>query len=120
MPWGGSGVVISSQSGHRLPALTVDEDRASVLTLADDLLTLPFMASERVEDTLHACQLSKRGNALRVVAEAVRCGEHAARLNCLSPGIVMTPLARDELTGPRGEGYRRMRDLGSGPIKHLE
>ena len=28
-----------------------------------------------------------------------------------SPGIIMTPLARDELTGPRGEGYRRMIDL---------
>ena len=57
---------------------------------------------------LHAYQLAKRGNALRVMAEAVRWGQRGARVNTISPGIIITPLARDELTGPRGEGYRRM------------
>jgi NAD(P)-dependent dehydrogenase (short-subunit alcohol dehydrogenase family) len=42
------------------------------------------------------------------MAEAVRWGERGARVNTISPGIVMTPLAKDELGGPRGEGYRRM------------
>jgi NAD(P)-dependent dehydrogenase (short-subunit alcohol dehydrogenase family) len=32
-------------------------------------------------------------------------------VNTISPGIIMTPLARDELTGPRGGGYRRMIEL---------
>jgi NAD(P)-dependent dehydrogenase (short-subunit alcohol dehydrogenase family) len=32
-------------------------------------------------------------------------------VNTISPGIVITPLAHDELTGPRGEGYRRMLEL---------
>jgi NAD(P)-dependent dehydrogenase (short-subunit alcohol dehydrogenase family) len=32
-------------------------------------------------------------------------------LNTISPGIIITPLARDELTGPRGAGYRRMIEL---------
>ncbi len=59
-------------------------------------------------DSLHAYQLSKRGNSLRVMAEAVRWGKRGARVNTISPGIIITPLARDELTGPRGEGYRRM------------
>lgn len=108
---GGSGVVISSQSGHRLPALTPDEDAALALTPADELLALPMLSLDRITDPLHAYQISKRGNALRVRAEAVRWGERGARVNAISPGIIVTPLARDELSGPRGAGYRRMLEL---------
>jgi NAD(P)-dependent dehydrogenase (short-subunit alcohol dehydrogenase family) len=106
---GGSGVVIASQSGHRLGALTAEEDAA--LAPADELLTLPMLQPDRVKDSLHAYQLSKRGNSLRVMAEAVRWGKRGARVNTISPGIIITPLAKDELTGPRGEGYRRMIQL---------
>jgi len=105
---GGSGVVISSQSGHRLPPLTVEQNRALATTPAEQLLALPFLRLDQVKDSLHAYQLSKRGNSLRVMAEAVRWGKRGARVNTISPGIVMTPLAKDELSGPRGEGYRRM------------
>ena len=105
---GASGVVISSQSGHRLPALTIEQNKALALTPADELLKLPFLQRDQVKDSLHAYQLSKRGNSLRVMAEAVRWGKRGARINTISPGIIMTPLAKDELTGPRGEGYRRM------------
>jgi len=107
----GAGVVISSQSGHRLPPLTVEQNRALATTPVEELLSLPFLRPDQVTDSLHAYQLSKRGNSLRVMAEAVRWGERGARLNTISPGIVMTPLAKDELTGPRGEGYRRMIEL---------
>jgi len=103
---GGAGVVIASQSGHRLPALTPEQDRALATTPVEDLLELPLL--QQVTDPLHAYQLSKRGNALRVVAEAVRWGKRGARVNTISPGIIITPLARDELSGPRGAGYRRM------------
>jgi NAD(P)-dependent dehydrogenase (short-subunit alcohol dehydrogenase family) len=105
---GGSGVVISSQSGHRLPALTPEQDHALATTPADDLLRLPWLQPDQVRDPLHAYQLSKRGNSLRVMAEAVKWGRRGARVNTISPGIVITPLARDELGGPRGAGYRRM------------
>jgi len=105
---GGAGVVIASQSGHRLPALPVEQDKALATTPVDELLDLPFLAPDQVTDSLHAYQLAKRGNSLRVVAEAVRWGKRGARLNTISPGIIITPLAKDELTGPRGEGYRRM------------
>jgi NAD(P)-dependent dehydrogenase (short-subunit alcohol dehydrogenase family) len=104
----GSGVVVASQSGHRLPPLSTEQSRALATTPAEELLRLPFLAPGQVSDTLHAYQLSKRGNVLRVAAEAVRWGRRGARVNAISPGIIMTPLARDELTGPRGEGYRRM------------
>ncbi|MEH0198792.1 SDR family oxidoreductase [Caulobacter sp. CCNWLY153] len=105
---GGSGVVIASQSGHRLPPLSVEQNHALATTPTEELLALPFLAPDQVTDSLKAYQLSKRGNSLRVAAQAVRWGERGARINAISPGIVMTPLARDELTGPRGEGYRRM------------
>jgi NAD(P)-dependent dehydrogenase (short-subunit alcohol dehydrogenase family) len=108
---GGAGVVIASQSGHRLGALTAEQDRALATTPADELLSLPMLAPDKVKDSLHAYQLAKRGNALRVMAEAVRWGKRGARVNTISPGIIITPLAKDELTGPRGEGYRRMIDL---------
>jgi len=108
---GGSGVVIASQSGHRLGALTAEQDAALATTPADELLELPMLAPDRVSDPLHAYQLAKRANSLRVMAEAVRWGKRGARLNAISPGIIITPLARDELSGPRGEGYRRMLQL---------
>ena len=108
MARGGSGVVISSQSGHRLPPLTIEQNKALATTPAEELLDLPFLQPDQVKDSLHAYQLSKRGNSLRVMAEAVRWGKRGVRINTISPGIIMTPLAKDELTGPRGEGYRRM------------
>jgi NAD(P)-dependent dehydrogenase (short-subunit alcohol dehydrogenase family) len=70
-----------------------------------------MLKPDRVTDALHAYQLAKRGNSLRVMAEAVRWAKRGARINTISPGIIVTPLARDELSGPRGEGYRRMLEL---------
>jgi len=74
----------------------------------EELLALDFLQPDKVTDSLHAYQLSKRGNSLRVMAEAVRWGKRGARVNTISPGIIITPLANDELKGPRGAGYRRM------------
>ena len=104
-------MVIASQSGHRLGALSADQNAALATTPADELLKLAMLQPGQVTDPLHAYQLAKRGNSLRVMAEAVRWGKQGARINTISPGIIFTPLARDELTGPRGEGYRRMIEL---------
>lgn len=108
---GGAGVVIASQSGHRLPSLTTEEDYALATTAVEQLLALPMLQSDKVIGSLHAYQISKRGNSLRVKAEAVRWGKRGARINTISPGIIITPLAKDELNGPRGDGYKRMIDL---------
>jgi NAD(P)-dependent dehydrogenase (short-subunit alcohol dehydrogenase family) len=108
---GGAGVVIASQSGHRLPSLTPDQDKALATTPTDQLLDLPMLQADQVSDPLHAYQIAKRGNSLRVKCEAVRWGKRGARVNTISPGIIITPLAHDELNGPRGEGYRRMINL---------
>jgi NAD(P)-dependent dehydrogenase (short-subunit alcohol dehydrogenase family) len=111
--WGGSGVVIASQSGHRLPGLSPEQNKLLATTPADELLALPMLQPGQVKDSLHAYQLSKRGNSLRVMAEAVRWGKRGARINTISPGIIMTPLAKDELSGPRSDGYRRMLSLSA-------
>lgn len=105
---GGCGVTISSQSGHRMPALTPEEDRALATTPTDELLSLSLLQPGNVRDTLHAYQLSKRCNVKRVMAEAVKWGERGARINSISPGIIVTPLAVDEFNGPRGDFYKNM------------
>jgi len=110
---GGAGIVIASQSGHRLPPLTVEENKALATTPVEELLSLPFLQPDQVTDSLRAYQLAKRGNSLRVMAEAVRWGKRGARLNTISPGIIITPLAKDELNGPRGAGYRRMIEVSA-------
>ncbi|MEO7689874.1 MAG: SDR family oxidoreductase [Sphingomonas sp.] len=108
---GGSGIVIASQSGHRLRALTADEDCLLATTPVEELMALPMLQPDVVTDPLNAYQIAKRGNSLRVKAQAVRWAERGARVNTISPGIIMTPLANDELSGPRGESYRRMINL---------
>lgn len=105
---GGAGVVIASQSGHRLPGLTAEQNALLATTPVEELLALPMLQLDQIKDSLHAYQISKRGNSLRVMAEAVRWGKRGARINTISPGIIITPLANDELKGPRGPGYRRM------------
>ncbi len=110
---GGAGVVIASQSGHRLPALTPEQNKALATTPVDELLALPMLQPDQVTDPLNAYQISKRGNSLRVMAEAVRWGKRGARINTISPGIIITPLAKDELNGPRGDGYRRMIEVSA-------
>lgn len=104
----GAGVTISSQSGHRLPALGAEADEALALTPAEKLLELDLLRPENIRDSLHAYQLAKRCNVKRVMAEAVKWGEKGARINSISPGIIVTPLALDEFRGPRGDFYRDM------------
>ncbi len=105
---GGAGITIASQSGYRMHALTAEEDRLLATTPSDKLLTLDLLKTENITDSLHAYQIAKRCNVKRVMAEAIKWGERAARINSISPGIIITPLAIDELNGPRGNFYKNM------------
>ncbi len=105
---GGVGITISSQSGYRMPALTADEDEQLACTPTEELLSLDILQPQNIRDTLHAYQMAKRCNVKRVMAEAVKWGERDARINSISPGIVVTPLALDEFNGPRGDFYKNM------------
>ncbi|WP_447951691.1 SDR family oxidoreductase [Chryseobacterium koreense] len=105
---GGTGITISSQSGHRMPALSPEVDRQLALTPTEELLDLEELKTENINDTLHAYQMAKRCNVKRVMAEAVKWGQRGARVNSISPGIIITPLALDEINGPRGDFYKNM------------
>lgn len=105
---GGVGVTISSQSGHRMPALSPEVDEQLACTPTEELLNLEILQPGNIQDTLHAYQMAKRCNEKRVMAEAVKWGKKGARINSISPGIVVTPLAIDEFNGPRGDFYKNM------------
>lgn len=105
---GGAGIVISSQSGFRMKQLTPEEDRQLALTPTEELLDLPLLAEENIETTLQAYQLAKRCNEKRVMGESVKWGARGARLNDITPGIIVTPLALDKFNGIRGDFYKNM------------
>lgn len=105
---GGVGVTISSQSGYRMPALTAEEDEQLATTPPEKLLTLDLLQPQNLKDSLHAYQMAKRCNVKRVMAEAVKWAERDARINSISPGIIVTPLALDEFNGSRGDFYKNM------------
>ena len=105
---GGVGVTISSQSGHRMPALSIEVDEQLAITPTEELLKLEVLQVDNIKDTLHAYQMAKRCNVKRVMAEAVKWGKKCARINSISPGIIVTPLAIDEFNGPRGDFYKNM------------
>lgn len=105
---GGVGVTISSQSGHRMPALTPEQDEQLAITPTEELLNLDMLQPANIRNTLHAYQLAKRCNVKRVMGEAVKWGKRSARINSISPGIIVTPLAIDEFNGPRGDFYKNM------------
>ncbi len=105
---GGVGVTISSQSGHRMPALSAEADEQLACTTTEELLDLEILKPENIKDTLHAYQMAKCCNEKRVMKEAVKWGERGARINSISPGIIVTPLAIDEFNGPRGDFYKNM------------
>jgi NAD(P)-dependent dehydrogenase (short-subunit alcohol dehydrogenase family) len=105
---GGSGVVIASMAGHMGDGYSKELEHTLAYTPAAELLALPELAPETVGNSGAAYTLAKRANALRVQASAVTWGARGARVNCLSPGIISTPLAQDEMTGPNAAGYAAM------------
>lgn len=105
---GGVGVTISSQSGHRMEQLGAIIDEQLATTPTEELLKLDVLQPENIKDTLHAYQMAKRCNEKRVMSESVKWGQRGARVNSISPGIIVTPLAIDEFNGPRGDFYKNM------------
>lgn len=105
---GGVGVTISSQSGRRMEQLSAEADEQLACTPTEELLSLELLQPGNLRDALHAYQMAKRCNEKRVMAESVKWGEKGARLNSISPGIIVSPLAIDEFNGPRGDFYKNM------------
>lgn len=86
--------------------MTEEENYKLATSPTEELLSLDFIRA--ITDTLKAYQYSKRCHVLRVMYEATNWGKRGATINSISPGIIITPLANDELHGPRKEGYLKM------------
>lgn len=114
---GGAGLIISSMAGHMMRQLPEEHERQLAETPADDLLALPCLQPDAIPNTLVAYMVAKRANFLRVQAEAIRWGERGARVNAISPGIIVTPLAAHELQSEIGDMYRAMVDAS--PAKRM-
>jgi NAD(P)-dependent dehydrogenase (short-subunit alcohol dehydrogenase family) len=91
-----------------IPPLPAEQNQALASTPADELAALPFLQPDAITNSGAAYAVAKRANALRVQAASVIWGDRGARLNSLSPGIIMTPLALDELNSPAGAAYQEM------------
>lgn len=113
---GGSGIVISSQAGHMVP-IPAENEKLLAETPTEELLALPILSPQQIPNSGVAYGTAKRANQLRVQAESVIWGDRGARLNSISPGIIITPLARDEMTGPGAAGYQRM--INNSPAKRV-
>lgn len=108
MARGGSGLLISSMTGYMLPEpLTPEVETALTVTPADQLRDLPCLQPSAVPNSGVAYVLAKRANQLRVRKAAMDWGRRGARINTISPGIVVTPLAYDEFNAA-AEGYQQM------------
>jgi NAD(P)-dependent dehydrogenase (short-subunit alcohol dehydrogenase family) len=114
---GGAGLIISSMAGHMLPALPAEQDQALIHTPTEELLALPFLQPEVIPNSVVAYMLAKRANHLRVQASAIRWGLRGARVNAISPGIVVTPLAQHELNSPSGDMFRAM--VAASPARRM-
>jgi NAD(P)-dependent dehydrogenase (short-subunit alcohol dehydrogenase family) len=103
---GGAGVVIASMAGYFLPPLESDTEQRLATTPTDALLDLPECAA--ITSSQHAYPFAKRANQLRVAAAAKTWGQRGARINSISPGIISTPMGRQELAGQSGDFMRSM------------
>ena len=108
---GGAGIVVASMAGHRESPYEREIEHALATTPTDELLTLPFLHPDKVGSSIHAYALAKRGNSLRVETAAAAWGKRGARVNTISPGVIITPLALDELSGPRKDWFENVRQV---------
>ena len=105
---GGSMVCIASMAGHackgKLPSET---ERHLAEVKLDQLLSHSIMQSSDITSAF-AYSLSKFGNHLRVQAAALSYGKRGCRINSISPGVIHTPMAKQELEGPSGQAMREI------------
>ncbi|WP_316675293.1 SDR family oxidoreductase [uncultured Tolumonas sp.] len=105
---GGAGLVVSSMAGYMFPIQDAQQ-QALLTTPTEELLQLPFITA--IQDSGYAYGMSKKANQLHIQrAAATSWGDKGARVNSISPGIILTPLARDEMSGPGKDIYQKMVD----------
>ena len=112
MAKGGAGLIISSQAGYMFPI--PNETELEILnTPTEKLMDLPFIRETAMRNSGFAYMIAKRVNHLQVQkAAATTWKESRARINSISPGVIVTPLAYDEFAAT-GDGYQQMIDASA-------
>lgn len=106
---GGAGVVIASMAGSMVQGrFTAEMEGALALTPTSELLGLPFLQADGIPNSGAAYGIAKRANQLRVQAASLSWGDRGARINCISPGVIATPMGQQELDSPSGAAMRAM------------
>ena len=112
MAAGGAGLVISSQTGYMYP-IPNDIELELLRTPTDELMDHPFIREIASQRSGIAYMVAKRVNHLQAQkAAAGAWKERRARINTISPGVIVTPLAYDEFSAS-GDGYQRMIDASA-------
>ena len=112
MAEGGAGLIISSQTGY-MYSIPDDIELQIISTPTDGLMDLPFIKEVALQNVGLAYMIAKRVNHLQVQrAAATSWKERRARINSISPGVIVTPLAYDEFAAA-GEGYQKMIDASA-------
>lgn len=113
---GGSGVVISSMSGHMGAGFTAEQEQAILSSTPEALLELEMFSAETLGHAGAAYSQAKRANRLQVQNAAHAWGAAGARINSISPGVISTAMGRLELDSPSGAFMRAMVE-GSGTAR---
>ncbi len=109
---GGAGLIISSQTGYMFP-LSYEVEQEILRTPTEKLMELSIFKEEAMKKSGTAYMIAKRVNHLQAQkAAATSWKTRRARINTISPGIIVTPLAYDEFAAA-GEGYQRMIDASA-------
>ena len=111
MAEGGAGLITSSQTGYMYPI--PNETELEILkTPTEKLMDVPFIKETATSSGL-AYMIAKRVNHLQAQkAAATTWKERRARINTISPGVIVMPLAYDEFAAA-GEGYQQMIDASA-------
>ena len=113
---GGAGLIISSQTGYMMN-FTPEIEKELALTPTDKLKDIEFLKKDAIVNSGTAYITAKRANHLRVrTAAATTWGDKRARINTISPGIIVTPLAYDEFNSA-GNTYQDM--IASSPARRV-
>ena len=112
MAEGGAGLIISSQAAYMYPI--PNEDELQIVNATTERLSeLPIVKNVAMQNSGLAYMIAKRVNHLQAQrAAAITWRERRARINTISPGIIVTPLAYDEFNA-NGDGYQAMIDASA-------
>ena len=112
-----AGASPNQASPEHIINLDPEVEQQIALASTDELKDLDFIKNDAMVNSGVAYVVAKRANHLKVrTAAATTWADRGARINSISPGIIVTPLAYDEFESA-GDAYQEM--INSSPAKRV-